>query len=65
MALGLAHRSPHLACRPLWPPLHPLPLSSPPSHQLAPPLARRIPSGKSLSGSLPTQLGRLTALSYM
>jgi len=43
-------------------PLHPLPLTP---LTLVPFLARRHLYKNSLSGSLPTQLGALTALQYM
>ena len=63
--MGLAH-SPHTythASHPTPAPLRPLSLT--PHPPLVPLLARRELNVNSLSGSLPTQLGALTALTSM
>ena len=61
--MGLAHR-PHTSRAPRTSRASPPPPSHPSHPPLAPPLARRYLSDNSLSGSLPTQLGALTALTY-
>ena len=61
--MGLAH-SLHTSHAPTPPaPLHLLPLT-PLTPPLVPPIARRKLNDNSLSGSLPTQLGALTALKW-